>query len=93
MTNISTITVQPRGGKAIQHSFTFKNCGNHDATKHIDTRMIFAREIVEQKRAVIDYCPTDEMVADCLTKELPKALFEKFRDRIGVRDLSVIDWD
>lgn len=39
-------------------------------TKHIDLRYHFIREVLDSGRATLDYCPTNDMVADLLTKAL-----------------------
>ena len=41
-------------------------------TKHIDIRYHFIRDVVEQGAAELSYCPTDDMIADILTKALPR---------------------
>lgn len=37
-------------------------------TKHIDVRHHFIRETIEDKQIAVKYIPTEEMVADALTK-------------------------
>ena len=59
--------------------------GAFKATKHIEIRGLYARQGVEEKRIRIDYCPTNDMTADILTKALPLEKFEKFRDALGVK--------
>lgn len=48
-----------------------KNQAHHSRTKHIDIRHHFIREKLGNEINV-QYCPTDEMVADVLTKPLSK---------------------
>ena len=43
----------------------------HARTKHIDIRYHFIREAVDSEVFKLVYCPTDDMVADILTKALP----------------------
>ena len=48
-----------------------KMCHNpvmHKRTKHIDTKLHFTRERVQNKEVKIHYVPTEEMTADTLTK-------------------------
>jgi len=45
-------------------------------TKHIDTKHHFIREAVEQLKIVIKYVPTNEMIADFMTKPLPRVKHE-----------------
>lgn len=48
-----------------------KNPAFHGRTKHIDTRHHFIRELVATEQIVLNYCSTDEQLADVLTKALP----------------------
>ena len=61
-----------------------KNPKSHSRTKHIDIKYHYIREAVEKKDIELVYCPTDEMVADILTKGLPKPKFEELRSSMGV---------
>lgn len=45
----------------------------HNRTKHIDTKFHYIRETVKSNKVVLKYLPTDKMLADVLTKGLPKA--------------------
>ncbi|GMF61711.1 unnamed protein product [Phytophthora fragariaefolia] len=67
---------------------TVKNPGNHKTTKHVQVRYLFTRDLVEEGRLDIHYCPTDDMAADILTKVLPPTQFTKLRELIGVKDLK-----
>jgi hypothetical protein len=44
----------------------------HARTKHIDVRYHFIRHIAASGAIELQYCPTEDMVADLLTKALPK---------------------
>ena len=57
----------------------------HDRTKHIRLAEHFAREMVEKGDMRVDYIPTSDMVADIMTKSLPRPDFEKFRLALGIR--------
>lgn len=61
-----------------------KNPGNHGKSKHIDIQQHFVREMVEAGKIELVFVPTDLMIADGLTKPLPKAMFEKFREALGL---------
>jgi hypothetical protein len=50
-------------------------------TKHIDFTMALARDYIQRGRAVMDYCPTAEQVADMWTKQLGPGPFVVFRGR------------
>ena len=64
-----------------------KNPVFHDKSKHIEIHNHFTREEVENKSLVIEYCPTEDMLADIFTKALPKTTFEKFRTMMGLCDM------
>ncbi len=49
-----------------------KNPTQHARTKHIDVQHHFVQEGVENREVTFEYCSTEEMVADVLTKALPK---------------------
>lgn len=57
----------------------------HARTKHIDIRFHFIRYVIEAGKIVIDYCPTEDMVADTLTKALPSAKAKHFASALGLR--------
>jgi hypothetical protein len=56
----------------------------HARTKHIDVRFHFLRWVVEEGRLRLIYCPTDDMVADALTKALPSAKVKHFARELGL---------
>ena len=64
-----------------------KNAKYHSRTKHIDICHHFVRERVVSNEIRVIYCCTEDMVADIMTKGLPKPTFEKLRDLLGVRDV------
>ncbi len=47
---------------------------HNDRSKHIDVRYHFILECVEEKKVKIEYCPTNQMTADALTKSLGRIL-------------------
>eukprot|EP01035_Chromulina_nebulosa_P024809 gene24809-32306_t len=51
--------------------------GNEQQTKHIINKLHFIREQIEFKSIHLTYISTDHMVADTLTKALPKIAFTK----------------
>jgi hypothetical protein len=56
----------------------------HDRSKHIDIRYHFIRDCVQRGAVQLQYVPTDEQVADILTKALMKGKFVYFRDKMGI---------
>ena len=56
----------------------------HARTKHINIRFHFIRYVIEAGKITIDYCPTDDMVADTLTKALPSAKAKHFASALGL---------
>ena len=61
-----------------------ENFGFHERTKHFGIRHHFIREKVDSGEITLKYCPTQDMVADIMTKALPKSKFEKLRREAGV---------
>ena len=56
----------------------------HGRTKHIDVKYHFVHEAIQQRLIELKYCPTDNMIADLLTKPLLKGQFEKLRFAMGM---------
>ena len=60
-----------------------KNPVFYSKTKHIDICYHFTREAVAESQIELQYCNTQYMIADILTKPLAKFQFEKLRSRLG----------
>lgn len=56
----------------------------HARTKHIDVRYHFIRWVIENRAIRLIYCPTEEMVADALTKPLPSLKVKHFAAALGL---------
>ena len=54
-------------------------------SKHIDIAYNFVRQVTEDGQVILGYIPTNEMVADMLTKALGPSQFEKLRRLCGHR--------
>jgi hypothetical protein len=65
-----------------------KNPEHHARSKHIDIRHHFVREQVAVGTITLDYVPTEEMVADVLTKALPRDQHLKLISKMGVHSPS-----
>ena len=61
-----------------------KNPQHHNRTKHIDVKYHFIRDNVQQGLIKLLYIPTNEMVADILTKSLPRDKHEKHMQGMGM---------
>ena len=64
-----------------------RNPKYHPRTKHINIKYHFIRDKVANKEISLDYCPTEEMLADTLTKPLGKILFQRIRELMGVKNI------
>ena len=62
----------------------------HDKSKHIEIKYHFIRDMVQKGAVKLKYVPTEEQVADVLTKPLARVKFEYFQDKLGLvrKDLS-----
>ena len=56
----------------------------HARSKHIDVKYHYIREAKENGQIIVKYCPTESMVADILTKPLPRSKYEQLRTHMGV---------
>ena len=65
-----------------------KNPVFHSRTKHIEIRYHFIRELVERGEIKMEFCKTEEQLADIFTKPIATEKFIKFRDMLGVQDFS-----
>lgn len=65
-----------------------KNPQFHGRAKHIDLKYHFVRDQVSEGTVKLEYCPSKEMIADMLTKGLPKDQFVKLRQLAGLEQFS-----
>ena len=65
-----------------------KNPVGHARTKHIDIRYHFVREGVQDGAIILKYVATGEMIADILTKPLPKCIFQKLVIELGMKTIK-----
>ena len=56
-------------------------------TKHIDIKYFWLKQQIDEKKVELLFCPTQEMIADIMTKSLPRESFQKFRSQIRVLDV------
>jgi len=61
-------------------------------TRHINIRYFFITDCIERNELRVEYCPTDDMLADFLTKPLQGKKFFKFRRILmNLEDSDVIE--
>jgi hypothetical protein len=70
--------------KSINQKSLTKNPTHHARTKHIDVQHHFVRERLENGEVQFEYCPTEHMVADVLTKALSKERHHKLINMFGL---------
>lgn len=61
-----------------------KNSTAHGKSKHIETKFQFLRDQVTKGKLEVVYFPTEEQVADVLTKAIRNLQFIKLRRELGV---------
>ncbi len=64
-----------------------KNPVSHSRTKHVDIKYHYVREAIHEKAIQVTYCPTENMLADLLTKPLPRVCHQSLRKLIGIVEL------
>ena len=62
-----------------------KNPQNHQRTKHINVHYHYIREKSESNEICLEYINTSEQAADIFTKALPKPVFNKLLDILGMK--------
>lgn len=78
------MTVETRGDN--QGSLALiKNPILHEHSKHIDVARHHVRDLYENKKIAPSYVNTKSMLADGMTKPLPKFSFETYRHAVGLR--------
>jgi hypothetical protein len=61
-----------------------KNSVMKERTKHIDIAYHFVREMVKDKVIELEYCPTNDMFADILTKSVSGLRLKKIAMQLGL---------
>ena len=75
--NVDVQPVQLYGDNQGSLSLT-KTPGKHNRTTHIDIRYHFIRDYVARNVISVQHVPSDDNVADALTKPMPRNKSEKF---------------
>jgi kynurenine formamidase len=63
-----------------------KNPKHHSRTKHIDVQHHFICEKLESGEINLEYCPTEDMVVDVLTKALAKDRHQQLAKEMGLQE-------
>jgi len=63
-----------------------KNPVYHSRTRHIAIKHHFIREAIEEGEIELNFCRSEEQIADILTKALPKDKFQILREALGVQE-------
>jgi hypothetical protein len=61
-----------------------KNPVFHGRSKHIDIKYHFIRDLVKSEEIVLEFCKTEDQMADIFTKALKTNSFLKFKKMIGM---------
>jgi hypothetical protein len=59
--------------------------------KHVDIQLHFIREVISNKKIVLVYTPTCNMLVDFLTKAVPHPALLKSLARLGLFRLDVVE--
>ena len=51
-------------------------------TRHFDIRLFYVTDLIGRKECIVKHCPTEEMVADYVSKPVVGAKHKKFRKSI-----------
>lgn len=62
----------------------------HSKIKHLDIKLLFCRETCLRKEIELKYLDTGNQVADILTKSLPRDKFHYLKEKMGIKEISVI---
>ena len=62
-------------------------------TRHIDIRYHFIRDFVQDGTIKVVYCVTKNMLADILTKALPRPQHARLRNKVMTDVLQFLDMD
>ena len=65
----------------------------HTCTKHINIHFHFIRWVVDDGKIHLVFCPTNDMVANTLTKALPSPKVKHFAAKLGLRTLEGECWN
>ena len=64
------------------------NPRSHNKTKHVDIKYHYIRDKVQDAAIEVRYCPTNNMIADVLTKGLTHETFARLRAIVKQSDFG-----
>ena len=67
-----------------------KNPIQHVKTKHVDIKYHYVCEALKEGIITLSYCPINKMIADLLTKGLPRGRFEMLRKAMGIDNVIYV---
>ena len=56
----------------------------HGRSKHIEIKFHYIRQLVKEKEVAMEFCKSEDQVADILTKPLQAEAFYKLNHKLGV---------
>jgi hypothetical protein len=65
-----------------------RNPISHARVKHIDIKYHYTCEAIQDGSISLSYCPTEEMLADILTKPVTRKRLETIREAMGLKSLT-----
>ena len=68
-----------------------QNTQYHSKTKHIDIKYHFVTEKLSDRTIELRCCPTNDMLADMLTKGLTRDKFTQLRNLTGMKEMIVYE--
>ncbi|KAF7367080.1 Integrase catalytic domain-containing protein [Mycena sanguinolenta] len=66
-----------------------KNPDHHGRVKHLDLRFYWLRDVVAEKRILVEHCSTVDMTADVMTKGLGREKMEKISRTSSRREIDI----
>ncbi|XP_071700678.1 secreted RxLR effector protein 161-like [Rutidosis leptorrhynchoides] len=81
---IGTIEIMCDNSSTIKLS---KNPVMHRRTKHIDVRFHYLRGLVNKEDVKLEFCRSEDQLADAMTKPLKLDKFIQFRSAVGVQQI------
>jgi galactokinase/mevalonate kinase-like predicted kinase len=76
--------------ESLSEIFLEKNPSYHSKTKHIDVQYHFVRDMVEEKKVLLEKVDTLKNVANSLTKSMSTKKFSKSRVTMGIVEYVIL---